>query len=111
MTLPSRIDMTDDENRSLPAPMVAWERLRQGNQRFLSGQPRHPGQDGAKRAELSAGQNPFALNFGCSDSRVAAEIIFDQAWATCSSSEPPDTWSTPASWGRWSSAWRCCTSR
>jgi carbonic anhydrase len=68
----------DDDNRSLPAPMLAWEKLRQGNQRFLSGQPRHPGQDGTKRAELSTGQNPFALIFGCSDSRVAAEIIFDQ---------------------------------
>ncbi len=70
--------MIDDDNRSLPAPMLAWETLLEGNQRFLSGRPRHPGQDGAKRAELSTGQNPFALIFGCSDSRVAAEIIFDQ---------------------------------
>lgn len=61
-----------------PPPMIAWERLLQGNQRFVAGQPEHPGQDSAKRAELSTGQRPYAIIFGCSDSRVAAEIVFDQ---------------------------------
>lgn len=61
-----------------PAPMISWDRLLRGNDRFLSGQPEHPGQDALKRAEVSGGQRPYALIFGCSDSRVAAEIIFDQ---------------------------------
>ena len=40
--------------------------------------PNHPGQDAARRREVSKGQSPHAVIFGCSDSRVAAEIIFDQ---------------------------------
>jgi carbonic anhydrase len=31
-----------------------------------------------RRAELAAGQQPFAIILGCSDSRVPAEIVFDQ---------------------------------
>ncbi len=61
-----------------PAPDLAWQELLNGNGRFLSGDPLHPGQDAARRAEITDGQKPFALVFGCSDSRVAAEIIFDQ---------------------------------
>ena len=59
-------------------PAEAWAALVAGNQRFVSGQMLHPSQDVAHRAELSAGQAPFAVVFGCSDSRVAAEIVFDQ---------------------------------
>ena len=40
--------------------------------------------DHARRAELAAGQQPFAIILGCSDSRVPAEIVFDQGLATCS---------------------------
>ncbi len=61
-----------------PAPDLAWQELVNGNGRFLSGEPLHPGQDAARRAEISEAQKPFALVFGCSDSRVAAEIVFDQ---------------------------------
>ena len=32
----------------------------------------------ARRRELAAGQEPFAFILGCSDSRVPAEIVFDQ---------------------------------
>jgi carbonic anhydrase len=31
-----------------------------------------------RRAELTMGQHPFAIVLGCSDSRVPAEIVFDQ---------------------------------
>jgi len=58
--------------------MMAWERLLHGNERFVAGTPEHPGQDAAQRSQLSGGQEPYAMIFGCSDSRVAAEIIFDQ---------------------------------
>jgi carbonic anhydrase len=57
----------------------ALERLAEGNRRFVAGlgivdelSSRH------RRAELVAGQQPFAIILGCSDSRVPAEIVFDQ---------------------------------
>ena len=57
----------------------ALERLRAGNARFVSGSG---GRDAlgsqARRSELTAGQEPFAVVLGCSDSRVPAEIVFDQ---------------------------------
>jgi carbonic anhydrase len=52
--------------------------MRRGNARFVSGEPRHPRQDVERRAELAEGQRPRAALFGCSDSRLAAEIIFDK---------------------------------
>ena len=48
-----------------------------GNERFVSGDSRHPNQNASRRSELVNTQNPFAVIFGCSDSRLAAEIIFD----------------------------------
>ncbi|MGK3206061.1 carbonic anhydrase [Amycolatopsis sp. MEPSY49] len=59
-------------------PAEAFELLRAGNHRFVAGTPEHPNQDAARRAELAPGQRPFAVLFGCSDSRLAAEIIFDR---------------------------------
>ena len=57
----------------------AIERLRDGNRRFVSGVRSQEAPDGhARRTELTAGQEPFAVILGCSDSRVPAEIIFDQ---------------------------------
>ena len=58
-------------------PAQAWQRLREGNDRFVSGTSRHPNQDAPRRSSLVNEQNPFAVIFGCSDSRLAAEIIFD----------------------------------
>ena len=59
-------------------PISAWKALTEGNQRFVSGTPLHPSQGIDRRAELVNGQHPTAVLFGCGDSRVAAEIIFDQ---------------------------------
>lgn len=59
-------------------PAEAWRALREGNDRFVAGTVAHPSQDADRRADLSAGQQPFAVLLGCSDSRVAAEIIFDR---------------------------------
>jgi carbonic anhydrase len=58
---------------------VALERLQAGNRRFVS-EARGPGMltSQARRGELVAKQEPFAIILGCSDSRVPAEIIFDQ---------------------------------
>ena len=59
-------------------PVAAWKALREGNDRFVAGEPAHPSQSIADRARLATGQKPTAVVFGCADSRVAAEIIFDQ---------------------------------
>ncbi|WP_410586332.1 carbonic anhydrase [Amycolatopsis sp. lyj-23] len=59
-------------------PAEAFELLLAGNRRFVAGAPEHPNQDAARRAEVTPGQHPFAVLFGCSDSRLAAEIIFDR---------------------------------
>lgn len=59
-------------------PAQAWAALAEGNARFVAGTPQHPSQDTARRRELETSQHPFAVIFGCSDSRLAAEIIFDQ---------------------------------
>lgn len=59
-------------------PIKAWASLRDGNHRFVDCEMRHPSQNTERREKLVAAQNPKAVLFGCSDSRVAAEIIFDQ---------------------------------
>lgn len=59
-------------------PQEAFEMLLAGNQRFIAGTPEHPNQDAARRTEVVPAQSPFAVLFGCSDSRLAAEIVFDR---------------------------------
>jgi len=57
----------------------ALDRLLAGNRRFAAGGgTREGGANAARRAELLSGQEPFAIILGCSDSRVPAEIVFDQ---------------------------------
>lgn len=63
----------------IPA-LEALDRLREGNRRFV-----HDVSDRdvaatqtMRRRELATGQEPFAIILGCSDSRVPAEIVFDQ---------------------------------
>ncbi len=60
------------------SPVTAWKALKEGNDRFVAGQPAHPSQSIEDRARLAHSQKPTAVLFGCADSRVAAEIIFDQ---------------------------------
>lgn len=54
----------------------ALARLREGNERFVAGRPQ--GSAPGHREALVTGQEPFAIILGCSDSRVPAEIVFDQ---------------------------------
>lgn len=56
----------------------ALERLKAGNQRYVAGKLHHPHQDPQRRAQLATGQQPIATILGCSDSRTAPEILFDQ---------------------------------
>lgn len=67
--------MTDT---TILTPDEAWRLMSEGNRRFVAGTPEHPNQDVGKRHELVDGQAPMATLFGCSDSRLAAEIIFDK---------------------------------
>lgn len=59
-------------------PREVWTQMLEGNRRFVAGEPRHPRQDVERRHELASFQRPTAALFGCSDSRLAAEIIFDE---------------------------------
>lgn len=57
----------------------ALERLREGNRRFVSGvRSLETPMSQTRRNEFVAGQQPFAVILGCSDSRVPVEIVFDQ---------------------------------
>ena len=56
----------------------ALRRLREGNRRFASGASRGNGVGRSREDLASGGQRPFAIILGCSDSRVPAELVFDQ---------------------------------
>jgi carbonic anhydrase len=58
-------------------PAEAWTQLKDGNARFIDSTPLHPRQDSERRAQTAGSQSPVAAIFGCADSRLAAEIIFD----------------------------------
>lgn len=63
----------------MTAALDALERLREGNLRFTSDdvEPTMLTSQAARR-QVTYGQEPFAIIFGCSDSRVPVEIVFDQ---------------------------------
>jgi len=57
----------------------ALDRLKKGNERFVNGQTQHLKLlTHQQRAEMAESQEPFAIVLGCSDSRVPAEMVFDQ---------------------------------
>lgn len=56
----------------------ALDRLRKGNERFASNARADGDRMDVRPLEVADGQEPFAIILGCSDSRVPAEIIFDQ---------------------------------
>ncbi|CAN5279767.1 carbonic anhydrase [soil metagenome] len=66
-----------DPNTS-STPAQVWNEMLLGNERFVAGEPRHPRQDVERRNQIAMAQTPRAALFGCSDSRLAAEIIFDK---------------------------------
>ncbi len=67
------------DQASMISAREALERLRDGNRRFVSDVRNRDTLIGqTRRNELAAGQEPFAIILGCSDSRVPAEIVFDQ---------------------------------
>lgn len=64
--------------QATPTPVSAYAELLAGNIRYVSDHAVAPRRGRDRRAESTGGQNPFAVVFGCSDSRVPAEILFDQ---------------------------------
>ncbi|HEY9659190.1 MAG TPA: carbonic anhydrase [Allocoleopsis sp.] len=62
----------------LSNPDAALQELIAGNQRFTEHRLRHPHQSQRRLEEVSQAQHPFATILSCADSRVAAEIVFDQ---------------------------------
>ena len=63
--------------RRFMTPADALQAIHEGNERFVAGTPLHPNQGADRRSALANTQEPFVALFGCSDSRVAAEMIFD----------------------------------
>ncbi|HXT71903.1 MAG TPA: carbonic anhydrase [Vicinamibacterales bacterium] len=60
---------------------AALECLREGNRRFVEKQTvATPDSHQERRNALVSGQEPFAIVLGCSDSRVPAELVFDQGF-------------------------------
>jgi carbonic anhydrase len=59
----------------------AQARLREGNRRFVANESSaSPRLTPSQRRALTNGQQPFAIVLGCSDSRVPAELVFDQGF-------------------------------
>ena len=56
----------------------ALQSLKEGNERFVSDTCDNNLRNSSRRSELVAKQEPFAIILGCSDSRVPAELVFDQ---------------------------------
>jgi carbonic anhydrase len=71
---------TQDAGRGTPrlSSGQALQRLLDGNKRYVSTNFAHPDQTAERRIEVANAQYPFACILGCSDSRVPAEIVFDQ---------------------------------
>ena len=58
--------------------LAPLDKLKAGNEKFVSGYPIHPHETLNRIRELKKGQNPFAVIVSCSDSRIPPELIFDQ---------------------------------
>jgi carbonic anhydrase len=66
------------DNPNPVSPNEAIKRLLDGNQRFLHQKRKYPDQSLEHLQLIAKAQNPFASILGCADSRVPAEIVFDQ---------------------------------
>jgi carbonic anhydrase len=60
------------------SPDEALKTLMEGNARYMASHPEHPDQSAERRETVAKSQHPIAVVLGCSDSRVAPELVFDQ---------------------------------
>lgn len=58
-------------------PAAAFARLREGNERWVSGDLQHPDRDPDRRQFVAQEQEPFGAILSCIDSRVPPELLFD----------------------------------
>src|SRR5437660_6436441 len=58
--------------------LEALKRLREGNERFVAEKRNRKSISSSRREEVAMAQEPLAIILGCSDSRVPAEVVFDQ---------------------------------
>ena len=69
--------MTKHHRAPAISAQAAQARLARGNARFVEGHARFLTGLHQRRAALAAAQRPYAAILGCSDSRVAPELVFD----------------------------------
>jgi carbonic anhydrase len=73
-------------------PAQALEKLKKGHADFLADKPSVKStRDHGRRLEIAWSQVPFAVLVGCSDSRVAPELLLTPGWVSCLSSAMPAT--------------------
>ncbi|SDL92580.1 carbonic anhydrase [Nonomuraea jiangxiensis] len=58
-------------------PKAAYERLMEGNGRWVTNALRHPDRDPTRRQLLATSQQPYGAVLSCIDSRVPPELVFD----------------------------------
>jgi len=85
---PAMVPASTAMENAKPEPMASpalgndgaavWQKLMEGNSRFVSGKVLHPHQSMARLDETAQTQQPFVIVVSCSDSRVAPEVLFDQ---------------------------------
>ncbi len=73
-----KVEAANAEEISNITPDAALKKLMDGNRRYIDQKRTFPDQSRSRVLEVAKGQHPFATVLGCSDSRVAPEIIFDQ---------------------------------
>jgi carbonic anhydrase len=71
-------ELISPEATSALDPDGALKRLLEGNQRFVQHKPLYPDQTSARLTEIAQAQHPFVTILSCADSRVPAELVFDQ---------------------------------
>jgi len=67
-----------NQKKDQDTALAPLDKLKVGNERFVSGHPVHPDETLDRIRELKKGQNPFVVVVSCSDSRLPPELIFDQ---------------------------------
>src|SRR5262249_24599038 len=80
LTVPTALWAGGADEAAPQDPAEARQRLVEGNKRFVAGESIHGHATKEWRKRLAAGQKPFATILGCSDSRVPAELVFDQGF-------------------------------
>ncbi len=73
-----KTEAANAETTSNITPDAALQKLMDGNRRYIQQKRTFPDQGRSRIVEVANGQHPFATILGCSDSRVAPEILFDQ---------------------------------